>query len=242
MARSPDVDAGSDFPPSESASSRYDTERLFPREPAARRLDYDVSENMKFFVRLGYDNASQVGPTTNSFSTYRNQINVPSAAFGLDWNHGRFVQQRALWLQKMVNAVNADLGASLIDPSAPFFTFNSARIRWDHRLPVRRQTIQRDLFGRYDSITRVRVRSYLPLRGFHSPHQPGRLSVLPADYGPSVTSSNGLATIPAIDSNPGLLVSGRPRGAATIPSTIPWAPSPSSTASETSVRTRLRPA
>ncbi len=54
------------------------------------RLDYNFSENMKGFVRLSYDNANQVGPP-DSQSYFRNQLNVPAAVVGLDWNRGRFV-------------------------------------------------------------------------------------------------------------------------------------------------------
>ena len=163
------------------------------------RFDYNVSENMKFFVRLGYDNAGQVGPD-NSFSSYRNQLNVPSAAFGLDWNHGRFVHTVRFGIQKMVNAVNPDLGASLIDPSAPFhLQYGSYSIGPSAVGP--RQTIQRDLFGRYDSITRFRVDHAIRFgASIHRINQGDFWA--PGNFGPSVTSSNGLATISAIDANP----------------------------------------
>ena len=163
------------------------------------RLDYDVSENMKFFVRLGYDNANLVGPQ-NSFSSYRNQLNVPSAAFGLDWNHGRFLHSARFGIQKMVNAVNPDLGASLIDPAAPFhIQLGSYSIGPSIVGP--RQTVQRDLFGRYDSITRFRVDHAIRFgAAVHRINQGDFFD--PGGLGPSVTSSNGLATISAIDGNP----------------------------------------
>ena len=65
------------------------------------RLDYNFSENMKWFVRLSYDNANEIGPS-NSLSNFRNQINVPAGVFGLDWNHGRFVNSARFGYQKMV--------------------------------------------------------------------------------------------------------------------------------------------
>ncbi len=60
------------------------------------RLDYNFNENMKFFARLGYDNASQSARSRNQPLEFHNKINVRSAAFGLDWNRGRFVQSVAL--------------------------------------------------------------------------------------------------------------------------------------------------
>ena len=80
------------------------------------RLDYNFSDDKKLFVRLGYDNANLVGPQ-NSQSIWRNQINVPSAAGGLDWNHGRFVNSARFGYQKLVNAITPDLADSA---SAPF--------------------------------------------------------------------------------------------------------------------------
>jgi hypothetical protein len=163
------------------------------------RLDYSVSDNMKFFVRLGYDNANQIGPQ-NSFSSFRNQLNVPSAAFGVDWDHGRFLHSARFGIQKMVNAVNPDLGASLIDSAAPFhIQFGSFGIGPSIVGP--RQTVQRDLFGRYDSITNFRVDHAIRFgAAIHRISQGDFFD--PGVYGPSVTSSNGLATISAIDGNP----------------------------------------
>ncbi|MGH9642027.1 MAG: carboxypeptidase regulatory-like domain-containing protein, partial [Terriglobales bacterium] len=163
------------------------------------RLDYNVSENMKFFVRLGYDNANQVGPP-NSFSSFRNQINVPSAAFGLDWNHGRFLHSARFGIQKLTNAVNPDIAASLTDPSAPFhIQLGSYSI--GPSLVGPRQTLQRDLFGRYDSVTHFRVDHSIRFGvAVHRINQGDYFA--PGGFGPSVTSSNGLATIGAIDGNP----------------------------------------
>ncbi len=72
------------------------------------RLDYNFSDNMKGFARVSYDNANQIGPP-DSLSNFRNQLNVPAAVFGLDWNHGRFVNSARFGYQKMVNAINPDL-------------------------------------------------------------------------------------------------------------------------------------
>ncbi len=75
------------------------------------RLDYNVNENMKGFARLSYDNANEIGPS-DSQSNFRNQLNVPAAVFGLDWNRGRFVNSARFGYRKMVNAINPDLAAS----------------------------------------------------------------------------------------------------------------------------------
>ena len=163
------------------------------------RFDYNVSENMKLFARLGFDNANQIGPQ-NSFSSFRNQLNVPSAAFGLDWNHGRFVHSARFGIQQMSNTVSPDLAASVIDPSAPFhLQFGSYSIGPSIVGP--RQTKQRDLFARYDSITNFRVDHAVRFGGAVHRINQGDFWA-PGAYGPSVTSSNGLATISAIDGNP----------------------------------------
>ncbi len=163
------------------------------------RLDYNVSENMKFFVRLGFDNANQVG-AQNSFSSFRNQLNVPSAAFGLDWDHGRFVHSARFGIQQMSNTVSPDLAASLIDSAAPFhLQLGSYSIGPSIVGP--RQTRQRDFFGRYDSITHFRVDHSIRFGGAVHYINQGDFWA-PGVYGPSVTSSNGLATISAIDGNP----------------------------------------
>ena len=179
--------------------------RAFPRSAYFRentlitRFDYNLSEATKFFVRLGYDNANQVGPP-NSLSSFRNQINVPSAAFGLDWNRGRFVHSARFGYQKMVNAINPDLGASLVDPLAPFHVqLGSYSIGPSVAGP--RQTIQRDLFARYDSSTVLRVNHTVRFGGAVHRIVQGDFFA-PGNFGPSLTSSNGLATISAINSNP----------------------------------------
>src|ERR1019366_9342128 len=77
------------------------------------RLEYNLSENMKWFVRLSYDNANQIGPP-DSLSNFRNQLNVPAAVFGMDWNRGRFVNSARFGYQKMVNAIKPALIDSTI--------------------------------------------------------------------------------------------------------------------------------
>jgi len=48
------------------------------------RLDYNLSEDKKIFIRLGMNSRSS--RSENSLSMWRNQLTWPSAAFGLDWN------------------------------------------------------------------------------------------------------------------------------------------------------------
>jgi hypothetical protein len=184
------------------------------------RLDYNFSDNMKGFVRLGYANANQIGPS-DSQSDFRNQINVPSATFGLDWNHGRFVNSARFGYQKMVNAVNPALGASFVTPGAPF-NLQIGSYAAGPSVAGPRQTIQRDLFGRYDSSTVYKVVHTIRFGGaVHRIDQGDYYN--PGIYGPSVTSSNGLDVINAINNNPDLfpLIPGDPRGAADNPLNYP---------------------
>jgi len=60
----------------------------FRENSLVARFDYNFTDDMKGFVRLSYDNANGIGPS-DSLSNFRNQINVPAAVVGLDFNHGR---------------------------------------------------------------------------------------------------------------------------------------------------------
>jgi hypothetical protein len=185
------------------------------------RLDYNLSDDIKWFARLSYDNANQIGPS-DSQSNFRNQLNVPAAVVGVDWNHGRFVNSaRFGYHQKMVNAINQDLGASTIVAGAPFhLQIGSAAFGPSDAGP--RQTVQRDLFGRYDSSMIYKVNHTIRFGGaIHRIAQGDFYS--PGNNGPSVTSSNGLDVINAINSNPLLLptIPGDPRGAADNPLNYP---------------------
>jgi hypothetical protein len=166
------------------------------------RLDYDVSDDMKWFVRLSYDNANQI-PPSNSLSNIRNQLNVPAAVFGLDWNRGRVVNSARFGYQKMVNAITPDLQGSLAAP----FHIQLGSYGLGPSVAGPRQTIQRDLFGRYDSSTVYRV--YHTIRFGGAVHRIGQGDFYtPGNDGPSVTSSNGIDVINAINNNPALLTGG----------------------------------
>ena len=183
------------------------------------RLDYNFSENMKGFVRLSYDNANGIGPS-DSLSNFRNQINVPAAVVGLDWNHGRYTNSARFGYQKMVNALNPDLADSAAAP----FHMQIGSYALGPSIAGPRQTIQRDLFGRYDSSTVYKVNHTIRFGGaIHRITQGDFYAPGIGNYGPSVTSSNGLDVINAINSNPGLLplYPGDPRGAADNPLNYP---------------------
>jgi carboxypeptidase family protein len=186
------------------------------------RLDYQWSESAKSFVRVGYDNANQIGPT-DSLAAFRDQINVPSAVFGLDWNHGRFAHSGRFGYQKLVNAINPALGSDLFILGNPFHqqlgSFESGP-----SIAGPRQTIQRDFFGRYDGSTPYRDYHTLRFGGvIHHIEQGDFYTPGIGNFGPSVTSSNGVDVINAINLNPTFptLIPGDPRGPADNPMNYP---------------------
>jgi hypothetical protein len=157
------------------------------------RLDYNLSDNMKFFARLSYDNANQIGPP-DSQSNFRNQLNVPAAVVGLDWNRGRFVNSARFGYQKMVNAITPDLQDSVAAP----FHIQLGSYALGPSLAGPRQTIQRDLFGRYDGSTLYKVYHTIRFGGAVHRIVQGDFYA-PGNYGPSVTSSNGIDVINAVN-------------------------------------------
>jgi hypothetical protein len=185
------------------------------------RLDYNWSENAKWFVRFGYDNAKQFGPT-NSWSKFQDQVNVPSAVFGMDWNRGQSAHSGRFGYQKLVNAINPVFGRDSLLPGGYLIHQQIGSFALGPNNLGPRQTIQRDLFGRYDgSVT---------YRGVHTLRFGGAIHRItqgdcysPGLVGPSVTSSNSLAVIDAINRNPNLLpiTPGDPRGAADNPLNYP---------------------
>src|SRR6202165_4017893 len=181
------------------------------------RLDDNLSENMKWFVRLSYDNANEIGPSDGQ-SNFRNQLNVPAAVIGLDWNRGRFVHSARFGYQKMGNAINPDAK----DSAVAAFHMYICSYQLGSSIAGPRQTIQRDLFGRYDSSTVYKVKHAIRFGGAIHRITQGDFFA-PGGYGPSVTSSNGFDTINAINNNSSLSPSipGDPRGAADNPLNYP---------------------
>ncbi len=183
------------------------------------RLDYDLNDNTKLFARLYYDNANEVGPP-DSLSLFRNRLNVPGAALGLDWNRGRFVNSARFGYQKMVSAISPDVSNPVA--GAPPFHMQIGPYQLGPSVAGPRQTIQRDLFGRYDSSTVYHVNHTIRLGGAVHRIAQGDFYA-PGNYGPSVASSDGLDVINAINTNPSLLplYPGDPRGAADNPLNYP---------------------
>ena len=201
-----------------SASNQISLQSAYFRENMlTARLDYNLSENMKLFARFSYDNANEIGPS-DSQSNFRNQLNVPGAVVGLDWNRGRFVHSARFGYQKMVDAINPDLKDSA---AAPFhMQIGSYQLGPSAAGP--RQTIQRDLFGRYDSSTIYKVNHTIRFGAAIHRITQGDFYA-PGNLGPSVSSSNGIDVIGAINSNPNLMpiIPGDPRGAADNPLNYP---------------------
>jgi hypothetical protein len=201
-----------------SAASQTSLQSAFFRENLlTARLDYNLNDNMKWFARLSYDNANQIGPS-DSQSNFRNQLNVPAAVAGLDWNRGQFVNSARFGYQKMVDAVNPALNDSAAAP----FHMQIGSYALGPSVAGPRQTIQRDLFGRYDSSTIYHV--YHTIRFGGAIHRIAQGDFYtPGNDGPSVTSSNGMDVIDAINGNPLLLplIPGDPRGAADNPLNYP---------------------
>ncbi len=185
------------------------------------RLDYNWSENTKLFGRFSYDNAKQFGPI-DSWAKFQDQVNVPSAVFGMDWNHGNFAHSGRFGYQKLVNAINPAFGRDSLLPGGYLIHQQIGSFALGPSNLGPRQTIQRDLFGRYDGSTIYNgVHTFRFGGAIHRITQGDFYS--PGLIGPSVTSSNGLAVIDAINSNPNLLpiVPGDPRGAADNPLNYP---------------------
>ena len=169
------------------------------------RLDYNLSDDTRWFARLSYDNANQIGPP-DSQSNFRNQLNVPAAVFGLDWNRGRFVNSARFGYQKMVNAINPALADSMILAGAPLLHVQIGSYGLGPSVAGPRQTIQRDLFGRYDSSTVYRSNHTIRFGGAIHRIAQGDFYA-PGNYA-SVTSSNGLDVINTISGDPDALPGG----------------------------------
>ena len=204
-----------------TASDQLSLQSAYFRENMlTARLDYDFNENVKGFARFSYDNLNEIGPS-DSQSNFRNQYNAPAAVLGVDWNQGRFVSSARFGYQKLVNAINPELGDSLILAAAPFH-MQIGSYALGPSVDGPRQTIQRDLFGRYDSRTLYKVKHTIRFGGaIHRITQGDYFA--PGNFGPAVTSSNGLDVINAINSNPSLvpLFPNDPRGAADNPLNYP---------------------
>jgi hypothetical protein len=171
---------------------------FFRENMLTARFDYNFNDDMKGFARLSYDNANEIGPS-DSLSDFRNQFNVPAATLGLDWNRGRFTNSARFGYQKMVEAINPALADSTTLSAAPFH-MQIGSYALGPSVAGPRQTIQRDLFGRYDSSTIYKGDHTIQFgAAVHRIAQGDFYD--PGNFGPSVTSSNGIDVIDAINSN-----------------------------------------
>jgi hypothetical protein len=118
----------------------------------------------------------------------------------------------------MVNAINPDAKDSAAAP----FHMQVGSYQLGPSVAGPRQTIQRDLYGRYDSSTIYKVNHTIRFGAAIHRIAQGDFYA-PGNFGPSVTSSNGIDVIAAINSNPNLLpiIPGDPRGAADDPLNYP---------------------
>ena len=182
-----------------ASSGTYGQSAFFRENMLTARFDYNFSENMKWFARLNYDNANEIGPA-DSLSNFRNQINVPGVVAGADWNRGRFVNSARFGYQKMVDAINPALADSTVLSEAPFH-IQLGSFALGPSIAGPRQTIQRDLFGRYDSSTIYKDNHTIRFGGAVHRIEQGDFYA-PGAFGPSVTSSNGLDVIDAINGGP----------------------------------------
>jgi hypothetical protein len=100
--------------------------------------------------------------------------------------------------QKMVDAVNPALNDSAILPGVPFHV-QIGSFAAGSSVAGPRQTIQRDLFGRYDSSTTYKINHTIRFGGAVHRIVQGDFFA-PGNFGPSVTSSNGSDVISAVNS------------------------------------------
>jgi len=204
---------GTSAPNQISLQSAYFRENML-----TARLDYNLSENMKLFARFSYDNANEIGPS-DSQSNFRNQLNVPAAAVGSRLEPRTIRAQRPLRLSEDGERDQSGLegfGGGAV-PHADWLVSTGAkrgRSAPDHSArSLRALRQQHDLQS--ESHDTLRGQRFIASRrgDFYAP----------GNFGPSVTSSNGLAVIAAINSNPNLvpIIPGDPRGAADNPLNYP---------------------
>jgi hypothetical protein len=82
------------------------------------RLDWQITNNYKFFYRFSYDqNKDRLAYTPNSFQPFANVNYTPVHAMGLDFNTGSFTHSIRFGYTKFRNSiVDATLGTGIYDP------------------------------------------------------------------------------------------------------------------------------
>jgi len=90
----------------------------FREAEAVGRLDWQISNNYKFFYRFSYDeNKDVLAYTPNSFQPFANVDHTPVHAMGLDFNTGGFTHSIRFGYTKFRNGiVDATIGTGIYDP------------------------------------------------------------------------------------------------------------------------------
>jgi hypothetical protein len=90
----------------------------FRESEAVGRLDWQISNNYKFFYRFTYDeNKDVLAIIPNSFQPFANLDHTPNHAMGLDFNTGSFTHSIRFGYMKFRNGiVDATIGTSIFDP------------------------------------------------------------------------------------------------------------------------------
>ncbi len=97
-------------------SGNYDSP--FREAEAVGRLDWQITNNYKFFYRFTYDeNKDVLAIIPNSFQPFANVDHTPNHAFGLDFNTGSFTHSIRVGYMKFRNGiVDATAGTSILNP------------------------------------------------------------------------------------------------------------------------------
>jgi Carboxypeptidase regulatory-like domain len=90
----------------------------FREAEAVGRLDWQISNNYKFFYRFSYDeNKDVLAIIPNSFQPFANVDHTPVHAMGLDFNTGTFTHSIRFGYTKFRNGiVDATIGTNIFDP------------------------------------------------------------------------------------------------------------------------------
>lgn len=90
----------------------------FREAEAVGRLDWQITNNYKFFYRFSYDeNKDVLAIIPNSFQPFANVDHTPVHAMGLDFNTGSYTHSIRFGYTKFRNGiVDATFGTSILDP------------------------------------------------------------------------------------------------------------------------------
>jgi hypothetical protein len=102
--------------PFAAITGNYDSP--FREAEAVGRLDWQITNNYKFFYRFSYDeNKDVLAIIPNSFQPFANVDHTPVHAMGLDFNTGTFTHSIRFGYTKFRNGiVDATIGTSIYDP------------------------------------------------------------------------------------------------------------------------------